>query len=137
MPELVPQSTPPPVTPSSRIDPAAWEDFPVFRETFLRYFTRPADAAALRAVGRMAYDLVLEAWGNWPDPPEGFIARDLYAALADVRHLQGFLRTLGNQQKDSSLSRSDAALSRYAAIQSGKLRTVANNMDARLARVVG
>ena len=69
MPELTPQSTAPsdspPATPALPpdddlpeaaappvIDPPKWEDFAVFRETFLAYFTVPKHAAALRVVGR-------------------------------------------------------------------------------------
>jgi hypothetical protein len=35
MPELTPQSTPPIVAAIPEIDPARWEDFAVFHETFL------------------------------------------------------------------------------------------------------
>jgi hypothetical protein len=77
MPDLIQQSTapaPPPMPPGLPpippedpplaatppvIDPAAWEDYPAFRETFLMYFTPPGYAAALRTVGEMLHTVIL------------------------------------------------------------------------------
>ncbi|MEO6195640.1 MAG: hypothetical protein ABIS20_21675, partial [Thermoanaerobaculia bacterium] len=68
MPEL-PDSTPPAAVPPV-IAPAAWEDFPAFRETFLMYFTPPGYAAALRMVGEMLHSMILESYNPWPGWPE-------------------------------------------------------------------
>jgi hypothetical protein len=125
-------ATPPPASPPV-IDPAKWEDFPTFRETFLAYFTRPEDAAAFRHIGNLVFEMVLEHCRYFPDPPESDVRRELRAALADLRHLQGFLRTLGNQRKASSLGPEDTALSRYAAKQSGKVRRLTDRIEQRLA----
>jgi hypothetical protein len=68
MPDRV-ECTPSPVAPPDApqppalppiLDPAAWEDFPVFRETFLAFFTEPPYNAALRIFGRLLHELVLE-----------------------------------------------------------------------------
>ena len=106
MPELTPQSTPPPVPPSLApemssddppaaippiIDPAKFENFPAYREIFLLYVTDPTANAALRGQGTLTYDLILDYWGKWPDHPEGLLRAALRAAVADVRHVQGFL----------------------------------------------
>ncbi len=103
MPELTPQSTTPPVPPSETppadpppavppiIDPATWEDFPILRETFMVYLTDPTANAALRSAGGLLYDLILEYWRYWPNHPEGLLRGHLRAAVADLRHLQGFL----------------------------------------------
>lgn len=51
MPELTPQSTPPPpaATPP-RIPPESWESFPAFRESFLLYFwTRRSETEPVNA----------------------------------------------------------------------------------------
>lgn len=93
-----PQSTPPPrVATPPRIAPAAWEDFPVFRETFLFYFTEPPANAALRVVGRLFHELVLEYYHHWPEWPEGVTATELRAALADLRHLRAPGRQRGSR----------------------------------------
>ena len=133
MPELATQSTPPTLPPP--LDPEQWEDFAVFRETFLTYFTRPEDVASLRHLGGLVFEMLLEHCRYFPDPPESDTRRELRAALADMRHLQGFLRTLGNQHKASSLSPDDRALSRYAGLQSVKIRRLADRIAQRLEKV--
>lgn len=73
------------------IDPTKFEDFAAFRETFLLYFSDPWANAALRSLGSLLYDFVLEYWQHWPDQPEGLLRASLRAAVADIRHVQGFL----------------------------------------------
>jgi hypothetical protein len=63
------------------LDPATWEDFAVFRETFLAYFTRPEDAAALRHLGNLAFEMLLEHCRYFPDPPESETRWELRAAV--------------------------------------------------------
>ena len=58
MPDREKSTARPAVSPPT-IDPARWEDFPVFRETFLRWFTDPAHNAALRSVGALLFEMVL------------------------------------------------------------------------------
>jgi hypothetical protein len=88
MPELTAQSIA--VPPS--VDPAAWEEFPAFRETFLLYFTDPVANVTLRRFGSLLHEFVLEFWRMWPSHPEGIFAAELRAAVADMRHLQGALQ---------------------------------------------
>jgi hypothetical protein len=119
MPALTPESTsPPPVPPV--LDPNAWETLPAFRETFLMYVTTPGYAAALRAVGEMMYSLLLDTPAEWPGWPESSTRTELRAAVADLRHLQGFLWSVGSERKLSSLDVEDAFLSKLAP-QLGKL----------------
>jgi hypothetical protein len=98
MPDLARKSTPPPVSPPSPpdlavsppvIDPDRFEDFMAFRETFLVYFPDARANAAMRGFGNLLFEMVLEAWGQWPDHPEGIFHNELRAAVADMRHLQG------------------------------------------------
>jgi hypothetical protein len=107
MPELTPQSTPPPDLPIPAHDeppeddppasippiivPKNFEEYPTFRETFLLYFTDVRANAATRAFGRLLHELTLEFWGYWPDHPEGIFRASLRAAVADLRHVQGAL----------------------------------------------
>src|SRR3954469_25168663 len=73
---------------SPAIDPVSWEDFAVFRETFLMYVTPPGYAAALRKVGEMLFTMTLESYNPWPGWPESSTRTELRAAVADLRHLQ-------------------------------------------------
>jgi hypothetical protein len=137
MPELTPQSTPPPpaATPP-RIPPASWEDFAVFRETFLVYFAERHTNSALRVVGRMFHELVLEYCHHWPDWPEGTTATELRAALADLRQLQGYLGTVGQEHETASLAKGDTYLSRLAARQAGELARIGDEIEAAIGREV-
>ena len=106
------------------IDPASWEDYPVFRESFLMYITEPKHNAALRTSGEFLFTMVLEHYGNWPSWTESPTRTELRAAVADLRHLQGFLMSVGREHRLSSLSSEDAALSQAAArvaVEVGKL----------------
>jgi hypothetical protein len=106
------------------IDPAAWEDYPVFRESFLMYVTEPKHNAALRAAGEFLFTMVLEHYGNWPSWTESPTRTELRAAVADMRHLEGFIGSVGREHRLSSLSSEDTALSQSAArvaVEVGKL----------------
>jgi hypothetical protein len=151
MPELTPQSTPPPPpflfapAPSAgsppgdepppipavppEVDPAKWEDFPVFRETFLVYFTLPHHNAALRVVGNLLLDMTLASWGDWPDQPEGWLRGQLRAVVADLRHLEGFLVTLTESPSPDPY---EGALHRTAVLMSREIASVAEHIEKKL-----
>lgn len=119
-----------------RIVPDSWEDYPVFRETFLMYFTEPPANAALRTVGRLFHDLVLEYYHHFPEWPEGTTATELRAALADLRHLEGYFAAVGREHTEASLTETDIALSRLAAREAGELARIAAEIEAAIGREV-
>ncbi len=131
----LPKSTPPAATPP-RILPPSWEDFPAFRETFLLYFTERPTNAALRVVGRMLHELVLEYCHHWPDWSDGVTRTELRAALADLRHLEGYLGTVGREHETASLSDADTSLSRLAARQAVELARIAEEIELAIGREV-
>jgi hypothetical protein len=156
MPELVPHSTPtphplppsppddPPIPPRRTVEaaavppaanPDAWEAFPVFRETFLMYVTPIGYYAALRAAGEMLYSLLLETPAEWPGWPESSTRTEMRAAAADLRHLQGFLRSVGDERRVSSLDAEDAYLSMTAGKLSSQLGRMAGWIEKELAGV--
>jgi hypothetical protein len=146
VPELIEQSTAtttppaPPIPPEDPplaatppvIDPAAWEDFPAFRETFLMYFTPPGYAAALRTVGEMLHTMILESYDPWPGWPESSTRTEMRAAVADLRHMQGFLASVGREREVSSLDPEDAYLSTLAAKLSRQLAHVTDGIEREL-----
>jgi len=87
--------TPPPSSPPDRavsppvIDPEQFEDFMVFRETFMVFFPDRRANGEMRGFARLLFEMVIETWGGWPDHPEGIFPAELRAAVADMRHLQG------------------------------------------------
>jgi hypothetical protein len=117
------------------IDPAAWEDFAVFRETFLMYLTPPGYAAAFRTVGEMLHTMILESYNPWPGWPESSTRTELRAALADLRHLEGFLGAVGREHAVSSRARADERLSRFAARQAAEVAKIAHRIEAELAKL--
>src|SRR6185295_16710472 len=110
-------------------DPMEWEDFAVFRETFLSYFTLPEHAAALRVVGKLLFDMTLAASEKWPEQAEGWLRGELRAVVADLRHLEGFLVTL---TESPSADPYEGALHRTAVLMSRKLASVAEQIEDKL-----
>lgn len=115
-----------------RIAPAAWEDYPAFRETFLMYFTEPPANAALREVGRLIHDLVLEHYHHWPAWPESVTATELRSALADLRHLEGYLEAVGRERKAAELADADTTLSRLAGRLARELAGIADEIESAI-----
>ena len=133
-----PEAPPPPVigppegpaAVPAEIDPSRWEDFAVFRETFLVYVSHARYNAALRVVGEMLFEMVLETWGHWPDNPEGYLRGHLRAVVADLRHLEGCLSTLGeNPSEDDPY---EAALCRTSSLMSAEVGSVAEHIERKL-----
>ena len=106
-----------------------WEDFAVFRETFLAYFTLPEHNAALRGVGNLLFEMTLATWGEWPEQPEGWLRGQLRAVVADLRHLEGFLVTLA---VTPSADPYETALHRTAVLMSREIASVAEHIDKKL-----
>jgi hypothetical protein len=91
---IAPTTPPPPSGPAVSppiLRPEEFEEYPVFRETFLLLVTDARANAAVRGFGRLLHELVLEFWGYWPPHPEGLFAAELRSAVADLRHVQGTL----------------------------------------------
>jgi hypothetical protein len=128
---IPPEADPPAVPPL--LDPAAWEDFSVFRETFLMYVTEPAYNAALRKIGEFLFTMVLEYYDNWPALTESSTRTELRAAVADLRHLEGFLGSVGREHRLSSLSSEDTALSQSAARVAVEVGKLADRIEHELA----
>jgi hypothetical protein len=134
MPELTPDSSSPPAAPPA-IDPSTWEDFPAFRETFLMYITPPGYAAAIRKAGEMLYSLLLDSPAEWPGWPESSTRTEMRAAVADLRHLQGFLASVGREREVSSLDPEDAYLSNIAAKLARQIGHATDGIERELAGV--
>jgi hypothetical protein len=123
------KSTPAPIP---LIDPAAFEEHEGFRETLLSRYTEPHANETLRRLGELLFNLSLECAEGWPPRPEGETRAELSAALADLRHLQGFLSAVGREHEISSLSDADDALSIFAGEQAGELARIADEIEAAL-----
>ncbi|HYU33305.1 MAG TPA: hypothetical protein VEW48_14190 [Thermoanaerobaculia bacterium] len=121
-----PAATPP------TINPAEWERFEGFRETFLLYFTRQDANAALRTTATLLYDLCLESGPFMPEQPEGSARAQVRAVVADLRFLQGFLDGLTEEAEGSSMEPYEEHLFRFAGKRSATLGQVADEIEAQL-----
>jgi hypothetical protein len=73
------------------------------------------------------------AWGRDTETqPEGETRAELRAALADLRHLEGFLASVGREHRVSSLSSADEALSEFAERQTLELSRIADGIEEAL-----
>ncbi|MGH7484089.1 MAG: hypothetical protein ACREMY_00620 [bacterium] len=111
------------------VEPHRWEDFAVFRESFMVYVSPVEYNASLRMTGKLLYEMMIATWGDWPDPAEGWLRAHLRAAVADLRQLQGSLTTLGEDAPDDPY---EAALCRTALLVSAKLGKAADSIEGKL-----
>jgi len=78
------------------IDPAAFEEYEGLRETTLAVFTDAKVNTLLREFVDFVYTVCLEYSKYWPREPEGSFKHQTRAALADLRHLQGYVAMLAS-----------------------------------------
>lgn len=124
------EDLPPAITPP--MDPAKWEDFEGFRETFLLHFSDQKANSTLRGLGDLLYELVLEFEHFWPRQPEGVTRSELRAVVADLRHSEGYLRAFGEQPEQTELTPYEEHLCRVAARQAEAVKAAADAIEAEL-----
>ena len=115
-----------------RIEPEQWERYPGFRETFLLYFTEPPHDAVLRGLAMLLYDFALQHCHLWPAWPESYMAAELRAALADLRHLQGYLDGVGKERVLSRLTEREIELSQLASRLAPELGRIGDEIESAL-----
>jgi hypothetical protein len=123
----------PPVTPPN-IFPAPWQTGHAFSECFLLYVQEEALRNLLRTIGCALFDAFLNA--SLPEFPEGVTVAELRAAVADLRHLQGYLAGVGQEHEEAPeeapLTEPEMVLSQFAARQAVELARVADEIEAAL-----
>jgi hypothetical protein len=72
--------------------------------------------------------------GDWPAWPESSTRTEMRAAVADLRHLQGFLASIGQERRVSSLDPGDAKLSKHASQVARLLKQVGDTIERKLAK---
>ncbi len=118
--------------PIPRIDPASWEEGEGFRETLLLHYTDPEANITLRRLGSLLFGTSLECAESWPHHAEGETRAELRAALAELRHLEGFLTSVGREHEVSSLPPADEVLSLFASRQALELSRIASEIEVAL-----
>jgi hypothetical protein len=111
--------------------PPPWNESDSIRETTLIWINDPDDREALRRVGRLIYDLAVEATSYEPAEPSQTRA-ELSAALAEFRYLEGFLALVGRQAEESTLEPDDDALAHFAGRLAGQVGSLAAAIERTL-----
>jgi hypothetical protein len=96
------------------LDPAAFERFEGWRETSLAVITDAKANSALRAMAELVYTICLEYSRYWPKEPEGSFFHQCRAAVADLRHMQGYLVMLEEVSASASLTEPRSTPPRFA-----------------------
>lgn len=109
------------------------EGFETFRETFLLWVTDPTLNRALRVAGTALHDMVLEHSRYGPERPGLVSVWDLRAALGDLRHIQGFLASVGREPESSHLDPVETSLCATAAAEAQAVAAIADRIEQRLA----
>ena len=77
--------------------------------------------------------MALKCSGDWPQRPDSILLMKLRAAVGDLRQLQGFLASVGQQECDMpTLSQQDAWLSSLAAEASSAVEMIGSRLDIAL-----
>ncbi|HEX9945347.1 MAG TPA: hypothetical protein VGG03_25330 [Thermoanaerobaculia bacterium] len=82
----------------------------------------------------MLYDMALEA-KHWPAWEESATRAELRAIAEDLRHAEGFLWTVGEEQHNVSLDPQDVRLALMAAEWSRMVRRIAHAIEMMLGPV--
>lgn len=131
-----PKCNPAPSSSHPSSDDLGFEESRVFRETFLHRFTAGDDREVLRRFGGILFDLAL---GYEDDSPAGgeeegnYLAVELCAAGADLRHLEGYLLYLEEQKATCQLNPEEVILAGLA----GRLARVVGRVAGEIEGAVG
>lgn len=118
------------------IDPADWDNYSVFRETFVSLWLDKDEAPGFRAFGMAQNSMAVEkGTGPWRDTEIEMTALDLMAALADLRVLQGFFNFVHENNKLGSNNPSprEKRWIRLAHRMSKRLASLGDEMEKELA----
>lgn len=136
--QSIPPAPPPALAPGVSppiINPDHFESYPCFRETFLLLVTDGPANKALRMLGLLLHAMVMEYGGRyWPGHREGETRAEIRAAVADLRHLQGFLALAGQGSLNFKLSPNEMNISAAAGDLAPQVGAIADELEGALRR---
>jgi hypothetical protein len=110
--------------------PLPWNEADSFRETALMYVDDPADREDLRCLGRLIFNMAIEVTRM---PFEVSMTHaELRAAVADLRHLEGFLDSVRRSADDSDLPPEEEDLAIFAGRMARQVGGLVEAIEARL-----
>jgi hypothetical protein len=117
------------------IDPKDFDDFAVFRETFLSHIHHVGDVSAFRGFADVLYEMASEARRFWRGTYAEATASKLNATVADLRYLQGYLAETGtiyDGEDEDSLTPRNKFYYQAATRMALKVAALADEMEAEL-----
>jgi hypothetical protein len=111
--------------------PASWIEADSIRETTLRYIDDPVEREAIRAFGRLFFEMAVELSREPGD--ESTTRSELRAIAADLRHTTGCCIMVGHSAESCSLDPADEKLARFARRIARRLGAVIGSIEAQLA----
>jgi len=113
--------------PIAIVDPAKWEDYPVFRETFVSTWLNDEKAAAARAFGKALYRMGAASGDTWQATTSDARAMELASVVADLRCLEGYLKWIG--EMESVQTSREARWTRFAQRFAKKVARLADEIE--------
>ena len=115
---------------------ASWERREGFRATLFLHVPSPRERAALRRLGQMLYDALLDGARDSAEPASRFAARQLGAVLSELRFLEGFSGDVAELHRESERP-AGASWSRVARGLARRLAHLAASLESDLERLDG
>jgi hypothetical protein len=116
--------------PIAIVDPAKWEDYAVFRETFVGTWFDDEKAAAARAFGQALFLMGLASGGGtWQGTTSDARAKELASVVADLRYLEGYLNCIGETGLESVQTSREARWSRFTQRLAKKVARLADEIE--------
>jgi hypothetical protein len=115
--------------PIAIVDPAKWQDYPVFREIFVSTWLNDKRAAAARAFGKELYLMGCASRDTWRASTSDATAMELASVVADLRCLEGYLNWIGKMGRENVQTSREARWSRFAQRFAKKVAGLADEME--------
>lgn len=115
--------------PVAIVDPAKWEDYPVFREIFVSTWLNDEKAAAARAFGKALLLMGSASGSNWQATTSDARALELASVVADLRCLEGYLNSIGETGLECAQTSRAARWSRFAKRFAKKVAGLADDIE--------
>jgi hypothetical protein len=110
--------------------PPFWIEADTFRETTLRYIDDPKEREAVRAFGRVFFDMAVEM--SREPGGESTTRSELRAIQADLRYTAGCCTMVGHSAESCSLDPADEKLARFARKLVRRFGALIESIEAQL-----
>lgn len=119
------------------LQPEDWEEFAVFRETFLSLYLNRENAESFRVLGRFLYEgLLCDVDDQRTERDDETTVARFQAAVLDLRYMQGFLASIVRELEDQEVGVMAAPLCLEARAAIPQIEALARRLEDAIAGVV-